>query len=457
MALAEGLPSIVVGAVGCGISLIILIVYFIWLYPSLDSRALQIRRPKAYLLGHVFLFMHVLSIGVPLTLGSSASCSVANALAAGSFAGYLASFWSRIVTLYLQVALRTAAGMTLSLDDKIKSPSLAGRVSSSGPSDPTKKGRWLLKNREKLVQMQLTAYFLYLVLRWIGPIVYIAVNDSQTAGLGIDSDTCRQQWMIVDFIGLGFFILIDLPLLLKYVYFEKESFKQLVDNYYVKEEMRWTALLLLAVMFFGQLFGFIWYGVINSMVLFFVFVGFVPFVLHMFISYRVLRKSWGGMKSEGAAKLSKINAVESGGVDERDLCLSLLRDPQVFPRFEEFLKKEHANENILFWKEVEDMREVSKDNAGTSVAAKMVGIYKLYMEESSPLCVNISSELQKELKSKINTLYDSAGNVQEMSRLFDDAQYEIVTLLTTNFLNRFKAVLNNELGSRKGSKSNGFD
>ncbi len=107
----------------------------------------------------------------------------------------------------------------------------------------------------------------------------------------------------------------------------------------------------------------------------------------------------------------------------------ILHNTELCKHFRDFLKSKRCEENLYFWIEVELMKnEVVTPKEKLSDCAKH--IYSKYIEDKSPLQVNIEYNYTEAIQNKIKT--------QNFSRdMFSDAQKAVFLLMATSCLMNF--------------------
>lgn len=103
---------------------------------------------------------------------------------------------------------------------------------------------------------------------------------------------------------------------------------------------------------------------------------------------------------------------------------SLLRHPKYCPLFEEWLRQDHSFENLLFWKDVEDFKELPGDRLAGAAAA----IQKKYFELGSDYEINLDHHQKLALKEKL--LVPTAD-------MFDEIQISIFLLMRLDSYPKF--------------------
>jgi len=115
-----------------------------------------------------------------------------------------------------------------------------------------------------------------------------------------------------------------------------------------------------------------------------------------------------------------------GGVVEAQFVL-FLRDPVARKWFQEFLINEFSVENILFWHEVQDYKQLSSQEE-LSIAARK--IYDKYIVDGSPFQVNLCEESSRTVREGLR------GNVDK--QIFELPEAEILGTMKGDAYPRFR-------------------
>jgi regulator of G-protein signaling len=103
---------------------------------------------------------------------------------------------------------------------------------------------------------------------------------------------------------------------------------------------------------------------------------------------------------------------------------SLLRHPKYAPVFEEWLKEDHSYENLMFWREVEEFKELPPDQLPGAAAA----IQTKYFELGSEYEINLDHHQKINLKEKCNN---------PTPDMFDEIQISIFLLMRLDSYPKF--------------------
>jgi hypothetical protein len=114
----------------------------------------------------------------------------------------------------------------------------------------------------------------------------------------------------------------------------------------------------------------------------------------------------------------------------------VLEDDSLRVSFERFLLREFSIEPILFWKTIRKYRlKFSKDhmnNEEIRYYAKL--IYEEFCKPESDFWINISEQCRENIEKALNT---ANPKIDEMISLFDEAEKQILDLLSNDTLARF--------------------
>ncbi|XP_061181699.1 regulator of G-protein signaling 6-like isoform X1 [Saccostrea echinata] len=109
---------------------------------------------------------------------------------------------------------------------------------------------------------------------------------------------------------------------------------------------------------------------------------------------------------------------------------NLIKDEQGLTEFENFLHTEYSQENIRFWKEVEDM----KYGPRSLVVASVDKIYREYLAKGAPKEINIDSKTLETVNKNREKLH---GKPDALRYIFDPAQEHIYLLMKKDSYPRF--------------------
>ncbi len=106
----------------------------------------------------------------------------------------------------------------------------------------------------------------------------------------------------------------------------------------------------------------------------------------------------------------------------------LLKDRQHVEAFNEFLKEEHADENLAFFLAVEEFKATASSPMMLDRVSVVDKLFRTFILPDSPRQVNIPSQVLRDLLAQ-------RKNVD--LNMFDAAQREVVATLRTNSFSRF--------------------
>eukprot|EP01103_Thecamoeba_quadrilineata_P020619 TRINITY_DN895_c0_g1_i1.p1 TRINITY_DN895_c0_g1~~TRINITY_DN895_c0_g1_i1.p1 ORF type:complete len:568 (-),score=141.51 TRINITY_DN895_c0_g1_i1:194-1897(-) len=138
-------------------------------------------------------------------------------------------------------------------------------------------------------------------------------------------------------------------------------------------------------------------------------------------------------KSAEEQELKKI-----GQLDQRVL-ESMMKDDDGYEAFRSFLGSEHAEENVLFWKEVELLKEVPLHKI-KDIEEHATRILQTYVNFESPREINIPSRIQETIKRQFDSSIDdqSTFDYSIYQNIFNEAQHNIMVTLRRDSLIRFE-------------------
>ncbi|KAL5471520.1 hypothetical protein EMCRGX_G029643 [Ephydatia muelleri] len=105
----------------------------------------------------------------------------------------------------------------------------------------------------------------------------------------------------------------------------------------------------------------------------------------------------------------------------------LIQDPLGLQCLLQFMEKEHCDENIHFWKDVEAFKKLQPQAANLQAEAKR--IYDQFVSSSSPTTINVEDKMLKSIESRLSN---------PTPAVFDEAQDHIYRLMKMDCYPRFK-------------------
>ena len=127
--------------------------------------------------------------------------------------------------------------------------------------------------------------------------------------------------------------------------------------------------------------------------------------------------------------------------------VAVLADPRTLQLFQDHLTKEFCGENLQFWLEVEKFKKqaivVKKQKSEAcwlALLKKGRYIFSTYVEDFSPLQVNLTSDVVRQIKTSISNIGAFYNDAQflEFQKIFDDAQEHAFDLMLLGSFSRFK-------------------
>jgi hypothetical protein len=136
--------------------------------------------------------------------------------------------------------------------------------------------------------------------------------------------------------------------------------------------------------------------------------------------------------SEGhsAVSIDKIKHKPSS----KSMLRKILESPEGHELFRQYLEREFALENLLFWDAVQDIKK-SPDAVKISVYSQLVAKFIL---ADSILCINISSQTRQNIMSALNRSLETSAIDPSLPKHLLEAQEEIIKMLTMDSFLRFK-------------------
>ncbi len=126
--------------------------------------------------------------------------------------------------------------------------------------------------------------------------------------------------------------------------------------------------------------------------------------------------------------------LKTNDVLKTESIVSLLGDEKFFTAFQHFLEKELSVEHLMFWKDVQEYKNLQCSQESKDVVKNhALCIYTTYLSEQSVLQVNVSHEVF----AYYSSLNWDDQSIYEYS-LFDDAEIQVLQLLKNDSLQRFR-------------------
>eukprot|EP00106_Octopus_bimaculoides_P016879 XP_014784321.1 PREDICTED: regulator of G-protein signaling 4-like [Octopus bimaculoides] len=106
--------------------------------------------------------------------------------------------------------------------------------------------------------------------------------------------------------------------------------------------------------------------------------------------------------------------------------VSMINDDEGFSIFRDYLTSQYCDENLDFWKAVEDFRIEPDD---TQIRARAGAIYKRFIMKGAPRCINLRSKSREKLGEQLK------GPITRS--FFDEMQKEILEVMQRDPYQRF--------------------
>jgi hypothetical protein len=402
-------------------------IYFVaafWFYVRRDIQPIKARSPYLVLLCDAVLILYSFVSSVQRLLGDSYPCYL-NLWA--SYVGTLVlcnTYLIRCFHLFFKYFL-TQEKLNRSLE-----------IDKGGLDDSffIRYRNWT--NVSFLAKIQIA----FLLLLLIPCAVLSYTNASELRGAG--GDNCDKAW------GNDLLAAYAAGYILLFLAFGW-NLRQVVDGFMIKQELRFTAFIGVAVVIPWFIFNNVFQSVNTSVFPFSTFVILVGIFFAMAAStglplYRSIYKPLA---------LDDLHVAEDIATLK-----GLLSDPDGFNSFKNFLSHEFSVENILFWREVEDFRQKKARGVGSlELLGEAQSMYAKYIIPGAPFEVNlpatIVNDLQRRLKAEFGGLAASARESDSNAKLlpetfesdtqtptiFDAAQKNIFHLMETDSYQRYIA------------------
>ncbi|XP_075245092.1 uncharacterized protein LOC142339176 isoform X1 [Convolutriloba macropyga] len=118
--------------------------------------------------------------------------------------------------------------------------------------------------------------------------------------------------------------------------------------------------------------------------------------------------------------------------------INVLKSQSALPLFHQFLMKEFSEENLEFWMDVEQYRQIDNDQARQQ---KALQIYNTFVSECAHKQVNMDARLHSDIKCKLARDCSSS--------LFNDAQAATFKLMERDSYKRFLENLNEQASGKR--------
>ena len=132
-------------------------------------------------------------------------------------------------------------------------------------------------------------------------------------------------------------------------------------------------------------------------------------------------------KTGGSDKTTGANS--SSNFDWETTLEVLLADPEGRTCFRQFLESEYSDENLLFWEEVQQLKQITGKN---KVKQKVKEIYLKFVVDDAPKMLNLTMPVRFNVASKV------IRNPSDKN-CFEEAENSIFKLMNADSFRRFKA------------------
>jgi len=286
------------------------------------------------------------------------------------------------------------------------------------------------------------------------PALVLSVTDNEIGHLY--GDNCDRRW--ADYV-LVTYVCVYVAVFVVFAF----AMRAVVENFRIKEELKWTGLLAIAAVIPWLIFNNA-AKTVNTTIF--------PFsTLFVVIAVSVaflLSTLWPLYRSITQAQATMLDMETIP--DNMDTLTGILSTPSGVESFKKFLTKEFSVENILFYLEVEDFRRATKEvfdtgkkdnqDSLTQLMGLAQRIHAKYIMTDSPFQINLPDSVVDQLKADLvrefkpgverkplmervssksedNELGGDSYGIRTPPTLFDAAQKNIFNLMSTDSLPRY--------------------
>eukprot|EP00475_Leptophrys_vorax_P002785 TRINITY_DN11576_c0_g1_i1.p1 TRINITY_DN11576_c0_g1~~TRINITY_DN11576_c0_g1_i1.p1 ORF type:complete len:458 (-),score=124.09 TRINITY_DN11576_c0_g1_i1:174-1526(-) len=352
---------------------------------------------------------------------------------------YTASLFLMERALMLFVSFRISAQSVQRAQDKFlfESQENSGYKSLDG-----RLPRWLLAHRKYFHHglfsySKLTAFALVII--WTLPSTVFEIQHS--VGM-ISMDELSQ--IVLDIVKAFYFLQVVLMSVCWYL------LKPVHENFFIKDELRDVAVMTLITIgllgvfsMFGDWFNSHFYVILSTNMIVVCWELWVSLIRVALLAKK--QKSKSQLDSSTARPST---ASENGGGSYESRLQAALHDELMYGKFEKFLVREFAVENLLFWKAVQNFKakfvDINQNNLKAALKAATM-IFEEFCAESSQMSVNISSPCREDLKRTFKSQElvssiecENGATIYIKVDTFDVAVQEVLTILAMDSFRRFQ-------------------
>jgi hypothetical protein len=152
--------------------------------------------------------------------------------------------------------------------------------------------------------------------------------------------------------------------------------------------------------------------------------------------YKKLIKSLKKALSKGSEPVTKTSDVRG---EKLEIFKAFLADAKAKDSFLRHMTKEHAQENLLFYLEVEDFRNRYPSPTEVTTATLVTDaeqIYEKYLSDKAELEVNLPDDVRKRVLGIYSDSYKYPAGVNQW--VFNECQASILKLMFTDTLKRYE-------------------
>jgi len=406
----------------------------IWFYQRREIQPIKARQPVLVVLTDVILILYVTSLCLQRMISNDYPC--------------LLNMWSGHIGTVVLMNTYLWRCWSLYFTYNLTQQKLENKSLDSLP--------FFIRNRKYISAQFLGTLSVCLLVVLMIPALVLSVTDSTIGHLY--GDNCDREW--ADYV-LVVYVCIYVAVFVVFAF----SMRTVVENFRIKEELKWTGLLAIAAvipwLIFNNAAKTVNTTIFPFSTLFVVIAVSIAFLLStLWPLYRSITQS--------QATMLDMEAIP----DNMDTLTGILSTPTGIDSFKKFLTKEFSVENILFYLEVEEFRKATKEaidsgkkdnqDSLTQLMGLAQRVHAKYIMTDSPFQINLPDNVVEQLKKDLlrefkpgferKPLMERVGSKSEDNEidvgsdaygirtpptLFDAAQKNIFQLMSTDSLPRY--------------------
>jgi len=301
-----------------------------------------------------------------------------------------------------------------------------GEIQRNLKTNPESKG-WYLRNRHMITTKWLLKFSAAYYVVVIGVGILCMVSDNTTY---VPNDPCPSGTLFAYVCSV--WIIIDLIVV---CFFAKKIHSVEHDSFAIQKELKRVGIFTVVALIFWQIeTALLTPDATNYYVVSDFDNCFIVFVDLLWVTFLPLKATYNPLHAPNRKSLSSSKKPLSRGsarsYDSSSL-EAVLANPVGYQDFFGFLAKEWSTENLLFWKQVNDYKEIVNQEERTK---KAQAIYETFVRENAIYEVNLPDTIRSELR---RTIEQNLGQSDVQFDLFDSAQNEIFSLMSNDSFTRF--------------------